>query len=401
MKRTSICVLLLALVGAASAAVFFEEKFDDGAAWEKRWVKSSWKVKDGTAGDWTLTPGKWFGDAKADAGIQTGPDARFFAIGAPFKKPVDTDGKTLVLQFSVKHEQKLDCGGGYIKLLPKSSKLEDFGGDTPYSIMFGPDICGFSTKKVHVILTKGDKNHLTKKDIPCETDELTHVYTLVLKPDNSYEVLVDLASKHNGTLYEDFDILPAKTIKDPKAVKPEDWDERATIPDETDVKPEGYDDIPAKIVDADAKKPEDWDDEEDGTWEAPMISNPEYKGPWKQKTIPNPAYKGIWVAPDIPNPEFKDDPKMYAFKDLGAVGIELWQVKAGSLFDNVLVTDDLAYAKKLATDTWGKSKDAEKAAHDAVVAKEAEEAAAKAKEAAKDEPAEDDDEDDEAAHDEL
>jgi len=31
MKRTSICVLLLALVGAASAAVFFEEKFDDGA----------------------------------------------------------------------------------------------------------------------------------------------------------------------------------------------------------------------------------------------------------------------------------------------------------------------------------------------------------------------------------
>ena len=61
-------------------------------------MKSSWKVKDGTAGDWTLTPGKWFGDAKADAGIQTGPDARFFAIGAPFKKPVDTDGKTLVLQ---------------------------------------------------------------------------------------------------------------------------------------------------------------------------------------------------------------------------------------------------------------------------------------------------------------
>ena len=39
----------------------------------------------------------------------------------------------------MKHEQKLDCGGGYIKLLPKSSKLEDFNGDTPYSIMFGPD----------------------------------------------------------------------------------------------------------------------------------------------------------------------------------------------------------------------------------------------------------------------
>jgi hypothetical protein len=39
-----------------------------------------------------------------------------------------------VFQFSVKHEQKMDCGGGYIKLLPASSgaQMADFGGDTPY-----------------------------------------------------------------------------------------------------------------------------------------------------------------------------------------------------------------------------------------------------------------------------
>jgi hypothetical protein len=90
-----------------------------GAAWEKRWVKSSWKVKDGTAGDWTLTPGKWFGDAKADAGIQTGPDARFFAIAAPFKKPVDTEGKTLVVQVSGR--QPGGCGlaqAGWCQIWP-------------------------------------------------------------------------------------------------------------------------------------------------------------------------------------------------------------------------------------------------------------------------------------------
>ena len=68
------------------------------AAWEKKWEKSSWKKSEGTAGDWTWTAGKYFGDAEADKGIQTGPDARFFAIGAPFDKPVDTTGKTLVLQ---------------------------------------------------------------------------------------------------------------------------------------------------------------------------------------------------------------------------------------------------------------------------------------------------------------
>jgi calreticulin len=92
-----------------------------------------------------------------------------------------------------------------------------FGGDTPYSIMFGPDICGYSTKKasvlallghflflrfssaasvltplcclqVHVILTYKGKNHLIKKDIKAESDTLTHVYTLVIKPDNTYTV---------------------------------------------------------------------------------------------------------------------------------------------------------------------------------------------------------------------
>jgi len=275
--------------------------------------------------------------------------------------------------------------------------------------MFGPDICGYSTKKVHVILTKDGKNHLTKKDIPCETDELTHVYTLRLSPDNAYEVLVDGASRHNGTLYEDFDILAAKTIKDPDAVKPEDWDERERIPDETDVKPEGYDDIPAKVVDAEAKKPEDWDDEEDGEWEAPQVPNPAYKGPWVQKTLANEAYKGVWSAPDIPNPEFKDDKNLYAFKDLAAVGIELWQVKAGSLFDNIVVTDDAAHAAKLLAATWAKSKDAEKemqvAAAAAESAKQAEEAkAAQAAAPEEDDDEEFDEEDEEGAagaHDEL
>jgi calreticulin len=44
-------------------------------------------------------------------------------------------------------------------------------------------------------------------------------------------------------------------MQDPKAVKPEEWDEREKIPDPEDKKPEGWDDIPATIVDPDAKKP--------------------------------------------------------------------------------------------------------------------------------------------------
>lgn len=37
-----------------------------------------------------------------------------------------------MFQFSVKHEQKLDCGGGYMKLLSGEVDQKKFGGDTPY-----------------------------------------------------------------------------------------------------------------------------------------------------------------------------------------------------------------------------------------------------------------------------
>lgn len=231
------------------------------------------------------------------AGLKTVTDYRFYDISA--KTPsFSNKGKTLVLQYTVKHEQNLDCGGGYIKLAPTSDQLK-WGGDSEYSIMFGPDICGYSTKRVHVIFTYKGKNHLIKREIKPESDELTHIYTLIVKPDNTYEVQIDLKKVQSGSLMEDWDMIPPKTIKDPSAKKPDDWDEREMIDDPEDKKPDGYDDIPKQTVDPKATKPDDWDDESDGEWEAPMIDNPEYKGPWSPKRINNKDYKGKWVAPDI------------------------------------------------------------------------------------------------------
>ncbi|XP_020113975.1 calreticulin-like [Ananas comosus] len=365
----AVVAVALALASVAAAEVYFEERFGDG--WENRWVKSDWKKDENLAGEWNYTSGKWNGDPE-DKGIQTSEDYRFYAISAEFPEFTNKD-KTLVLQYSVKHEQKLDCGGGYVKLLSGEVDQKKFGGDTPYSIMFGPDICGYSTKKVHAILTRDGKNHLIKKDVPCETDQLTHVYTFIIRPDATYSILIDNDEKKSGSIYDDWDILPPKKIKDPEAKKPEDWDDKEFIPDPEDKKPEGYDDIPKEIPDPDAKKPEDWDDEEDGEWTAPTIPNPEYKGPWKQKKIKNPDYKGKWKAPLIDNPDFKDDPYIYAFSNLKYIGIELWQVKSGTLFDNFLITDDPEYAKKFAEETWGKLKDAEKAAFDEAEKKKEEE----------------------------
>merc|ERR1719188_1613938 len=120
-------------------------------------------------------------------------------------------------------------------------------------------------------------------------------------------------------------------MDDPDSKKPEDWVEEK------------------RIVDSEAKKPDAWD-EEDGEWEAPTKDNPAYKGEWYVKRISNPAYKGFWEAKKIANPEYEDDDTVYRYSDFGFLGFDLWQVKGGTIFDNVIITDDMseadAFAKK-------------------------------------------------------
>jgi len=348
MKRVFLACLYLAMMAFSSATVFFQETFEDGNGWEKRWVHSKSKEAEGTQGKFQLSHGKYYNDAEKDKGIQTSQDARFYQISAELSQPFSNEGKDLIVQYSVKHEQRIDCGGAYIKLLPSGLNQENFNGDSDYNIMFGPDICGSSTRKTHLIFNYKGKNHLIKKEIKAETDEFTHLYTLIVKPDNTYKVLIDQNEVASGSLKDDWDMLAPKQIKDPNAKKPSDWDDRKLIPDPTDKKPEGWDDIPAEIPDPNAKKPEDWDDELDGEWEAPMIDNPDYKGEWQPKMIDNPNYKGEWVHPLIANPDFVDDDTLYRYKDNKYLGIEIWQVKAGTIFDNFIVTDDINEANKLA-----------------------------------------------------
>merc|ERR1712150_1873 len=138
--------------------------------------------------------------------------------------------------------------------------------------------------------------------------------------------------------------------------------------------------------DPEDKKPDDWDDEEDGEWEAPMKDNPAYKGDWSVKRISNPAYKGIWEAKKIANPEFVDDDALYKYDDFSFIGFDLWQVKGGTIFDNVIITDDAAEA-----DTFVKKW---KALSEVETAKKKEEDDAKKAEADKKAESSSDDDDD-------
>jgi len=351
---TCLTCLTSAVISEDKAVVYFKEEFGEDE-WEERWIQSTHRDDQGK---FILSAGKFYGDAVKDKGIQTSQDAKFYGISAKFDE-FSNAGKNLVVQFSVKHEQNIDCGGGYVKIFSKDLDQKDMHGDSPYYIMFGPDICGPGTKKVHVIFNYKGKNLLTKKDIRCKDDVYSHLYTLIVRSDNTYEVKIDNKKVESGELEADWEFLAPRKIKDPDAKKPEDWDEREKIDDPEDLKPEDWDQ-PEHISDPDARKPDDWDEEMDGEWEPPMIDNPDYKGDWKPKQIPNPAYKGPWIHPEIDNPDYVADDSLYKYNDIGIIGLDLWQVKSGTIFDNILITDDEEYAEVIGNETWGATKDAEK-----------------------------------------
>jgi len=273
--------------------------------------------------------------------------------------------------------------------------------------MFGPDVCGTSTKKTHVIFhhEATNKNLLVKKEIRAETDQVSHVYTLIVHPDDTYEVRIDGEKKESGSLTADWDFLAPKKIKDPSAKKPSDWVDNAKMDDPTDTKPSDWDDTPKEIPDPNAEKPADWDDESDGKWEAPKIPNPDYKGAWKARQVDNPNYKGAWVHPEIDNPDFVDYKNLYKYDNIGAIGIDIWQVKSGTIFDNIIITDSITEAENFLAETYTKSKAKEKEMFDEAEKKKREEEEAERKriederkkqdEAKKDKKDDDDDDDEE------
>ena len=137
-----------------------------------------------------------------------------------------------------------------------------------------------------------EEKHLIEPPAP-RVDRNTHLYTLHVKPDSTFEIFIDKESVKTGSLLTDMNppINPPENIDDPSDIKPDDWVDEKEIPDPDAEKPADWDedaplmiedpddhmpsewqvDAPLKIPDPDAARPDDWDDEEDGIWEAPEV----------------------------------------------------------------------------------------------------------------------------------
>jgi calnexin len=318
-------------------------------------------------GQWAVEEASKYNGMVGDKGLVVKNPAAHHAISAKFPKKVDNKGKTLVVQYEVKLQNGLECGGAYMKLLRDNKALhqEEFSNTTPYVIMFGPDKCGH-TNKVHFIF-----NHKNPKTGEYEEKHLsspptakivstTELYTLIVHPNNTYAIKQNGEEVKSGSLLEDFTpaVNPAAEIDDPKDSKPDTWVDEARIPDPEATKPEDWDEEaafeivdeeatmpedwlekePNTVSDPEAEKPEDWDDEEDGDWVAPTVpnpkcgdvsgcgpwtqpmkKNPDYKGKWSAPFIDNPAYKGPWAPRKIKNPAYFEDKTPANFEPIGAV----------------------------------------------------------------------------------
>lgn len=379
------------------------EHFDDEEQFTKNWISSS---DPKYAGNWKLEPS--IDRSSNDKQLLLPLKARYYGISSKLQKPFKFNGehkKPLIVQYEVEFRDGLDCGGAYAKLIRESalddlSKLTD---KTPFSIMFGPDKCGSDTK-LHFIIqypnpkTNGYEEKHWKKSkfvapLTLFSDRTSHLFKLILEPDNKFEIFIDDKSVGQGNLLQDLDpeINPPKEIEDPKDVKPENWDERPqiedpaaekpvdwdedqpmTIDDPSSTKPEDWlENEPTQIHDPDAKKPDDWEDM-DGEWEAPLIdnpacakvsgcgewkpakiANPAFKGKWKVPKIDNPNYKGKWTPKMIPNPDyFFDESPFSSLDSIGAISFELWSMADNIAFDNILITGNKDEAEQIMKLTW-------------------------------------------------
>jgi len=337
--------MLCLFVLSVCSTVYFEERFEDDD-WEQRWVYSRHRPTRGESimGTFRQTAGAYYGNQRVQRGIQTIEDCGWYQISSKFKQQFNSTGKDLIIQFTVRFEGGYECSGGYVKLLGPEMKPIRFHSQTPYYIMFGPELCKPNTHKLMFLVNRNGTNYDIHHLIDAFHDELTHSYTLIIFANRSYEIRLDGEKVMSGDLDNDFETGGVAMIADPEDFMPEDWDNRAEIPDPDDYKPITWDEREV-IPDPNAVQPPEWRDHVQGKWTPPLIQNPDYLGVWKPRMIPNPNYKGEWTPRLIPNPSYLKDDGFGVFEDISYLGIEVYQTKAGSIFDNFLVTDDLKYAE--------------------------------------------------------
>ncbi|EAY08344.1 Calreticulin family protein [Trichomonas vaginalis G3] len=357
--------------------VFYYETFDSKNVTD-RWIQSEDEKYDG---DWGI--GDTFpphGRENEKALIQKTRNTHL-AISTKFKNPLPSKNRSLIIQYEFRAQHSFTCSGAYMKLFTGSSfdpkKMND---KTPWVILFGPDRC--SSKQIiqlifnlynPILKQMQERSLIDPPKFPI--DYFNHIYTLIIRPTNTYSILIDNSVVKEGSLYTDFDppIAPQEFLPDLNDKKPKDWVDNKFIftyeedspsesqdpmildPSKLDKPLEWNEDEPELIPDVNAVKPSQWNEKILGEWRPPLIKNPKcekgcgkYSPPLisnpqyvhkKPYTI-NPEYKGPWKPKQIPNPDYYKVQSPSQLPTMTGIGFEIWCTNKELAFTNILIAHD-------------------------------------------------------------
>jgi len=355
----------------------------------KRWVVTK---HFRNTGKWAVEQSYPLQSRKGERAIVAKTKEKTHSISTVFPSPIYTPNETIVIQYEARAQFLYVCASMKLKVFvdPRFDPA-DMNNDTARILEFGPERC-YNHNQTVLNMFSGDVKHTLKDKIPVPVDEIVHLYTLVLRPNNTFEVLIDMKSMYNGSFIESF--VPAfiepELINDPNDIKPNNWVDEMFIIDESAVKPDDWDENEPKTIpdpkkkripfgwlvdeqtmipDPNAKKPEEWNEGHLGEWKAPMIKNPKCMraigcGPYQPPEIPNPKYKGKWTKPLINNPRFIgqwkpkqiNNPKYlgpqlpFSIPPIIGIGFDIWGAHHDIMITNVLISNNESIIKR-----WNKA----------------------------------------------
>jgi calnexin len=375
--------------------LLFFENFSDPNVFS-RWVstedgryKSDWK----TEALWQVQ------GRKGERGIISKAKDASAAIGHRFRHPIQFSKQTFIVQFEVRAQFHFGCASVFLRLYsdPSFDPLEQSNDSIPF-IEFGPEHCLTFNQSRFLLFTRADGvsvPHTVKRSHFIPVDEIVHLYTLIIRPNGTFETLIDNRRIMDGTLADDFSppLFEGPMIDDPSDEKPADWIDDVLIPNPNEVKPIDWDedqperipepgratpppgwqfDEPLVVPDPNDRRPDDWNVDQMGEWKPrpmpnvkcirgpgcgpynpPMIHNRRYRGKWKATLISNPAYKGEWRPRKIPNPNYKGQSSDFEIPPLVGIGFDVWSDQRDIAITNILVGTDEKAIKKWNGEDFG------------------------------------------------
>ncbi|CAI1827024.1 hypothetical protein SEUBUCD646_0A00210 [Saccharomyces eubayanus] len=391
------------------------EGYVDTKHLNEKWITSGATNEKGAkiyGAQWRISQGPLQGSLP-NKGLVVRTNNAAAMIGHVLETPVNvSDTDTLVVQYEIKVENSLTCGGAFIKLvssLVDTDALKSYSpGKEGVELVFGPDYCvpdtdgvQFAINKVHKITHQSELKYLQEAPLSRLTDNSqSHLYTLIIdESTQSLQILIDgkiaMARERIKDTSKDLFKPPISPllvvpnvsvtkpndwddriwIADPALVKPDDWNEHEPlmIPDPNDAKPLEWDESISKyILDPEAKKPHWWEEAEHGEWIPPMvknplcniehgcgqwksrlIKNPKHNGPWEPNQVINPNYMGEWQPPEIENPLYYEEKHPLRIENpINGIIFEFWSGSPNMMISNIYLGKNVTEAQIIGNKTW-------------------------------------------------